>query len=555
MSTDITRIKRLLAAGQGEEALSVLQTRPMQSADIRMLKSAALDAVGDWETANRLNLSLMSDVSHRGWALAAEAARYAVSGNRARAVTCFNMALNTGQIGSPQGRTAYFSNGAQTNPLQGHTYYDGDWDGALSCDWLYKRYPHLKQHHEVISQAFAEAFQRMSAAGLTLYQTDPVFGPAAQGLTGAIEAAIEGMLTAKWAAFDKGEMAGPSLLARYRAARTVCGERAVLFALDGFVRRDGSRYESEPARRFLETAIEAGCKATLFETDVMYDAAMADDQAAFNTAVEGLRQAVAAMKPDILFMEAHSYGQKIRWISAPYLQHLKRIYGFKLVVFASDVNDYFPIDLDAWQGTADLIVGGPVCSVHHNPFDNAPGFLQSVAVPLTRDYLRSCEQTERDIGFSFAGNSHSHRSRLIKALSGVTDQVYLNLNNKIPRPDPLSYVDYHALLRRTRMMVNFGRISEAETLKGRTIEAIASGVLNFEFHDSLVPRMYLPYIHYIPFSNLDQLVQFGRFFEKHRAWRDKIAGQGRLFHLENYDGVRFWQLIFKTLETDQSALR
>ena len=99
-------------------------------------------------------------------------------------------------------------------------------------------------------------------------------------------------------------------------------------------------------------------------------------------------------------------------------------------------------------------------------------------------------------------------------------------------------------------MVNVGDIAETQIWKGRTIEAIASGVLNFEFHNRLVPQMYLPYIHYIPFSNLDQLVQFARFFEKHRAWRDKIAEQGRLFHLENYDGVRFWQLVFKALETN-----
>ena len=513
----------LIGAHQFQTAIQVLEIDAEGTVNDLNRKSRflsiAYDGVGRAEDAGRLNRHLMTEGEHRAWAMAAEAARYAAQGREDCAIRCFLAALNCGLLPG-------FHGGLYQKEMDYRPF---------SCEWLFRLYPAYRPHCDAIRKAFTQAYQRSTCYGARLNAPDPIFGRAKEGYGAETEQIIQAVLSAHWRTYQAGDTPKPAHLRQMQTPSQALDGRRVLIALSAYAEREGVRYESELAVRKQQSARSVGMDMAFFDTS--------QNRLAQRPAFE---QAVAAHRPGLVLMEAEGHAENLRALGEGFLLALKEKYRFKLAVFASDPHDYFPNDLLSWDAVADVILTFPNEGLHLDRFRDTGRCLEITAIGLPESHMHQCANAERDLDFFFAGSAYLNRAQLVHRVAEVFETKFVQINNSVPAPTPLTPEDYLAHLRRAKLTVNSGRINEIEAFKGRSIEAIGSGVLNLECDNTLLPRLYIPFIHYVPVANLDQAVQFARFFKANPDWRARIAEAGRVFHAAHYHHDAIWSAIWAT---------
>ena len=520
LTTQCVFAEALIAARQFQIAVQVLEVEADGTIEAlnrkRHFLSIAYDGVGRSEEAGRLNRYLMTEGAYRAWAMAGEAARYAVQGREECAVRCFLSALNCGVVPG----------------FHGGLYRKETDDQPFSCEWLFTLYPGYQPHAAVIRKAFLEAYRRSSVYGARLAAPDPIFGRAREGYHAETEQVIRAVLLAHWQAYQAGDTPEPAYLRQRQTPPQVLDGQRVLIALSASAERDGGRCESGFAARIQQSARSAGMDVAFFDTSQNRPA----ERPVWETAFE---QAVAAHRPGLVLTEAEGLHEP----DEAFLSALKEKYRFKLAVFAADPHEYAPNDVLSRDAVADVILTYPNEGLHPGRFRDTGRCLEMTAPGLPEDHMHQCADADRDLDFFFAGSADLNHTQLVHRVAEVFESKVVRINNAVPAPAPLSAGDYLAHLRRAKLTVNSGRVNEIETFKGRATEAIGSGVLTLDCDGTLLSRLYIPFIHYVPVANLDQAVQFARFFKANPDWLTRIAEQGRVFHATHYHHDALWSAI------------
>jgi len=130
---------------------------------------------------------------------------------------------------------------------------------------------------------------------------------------------------------------------------------------------------------------------------------------------------------------------------------------------------------------------------------------------------RSFFETPRtkEIGLHYIGSATRNRGDWLRAASmlGIPMKAIMHGREKATAPDFEGYLKF---LTDALMIFNTGHMYPTMScVTGRVFEAIYAQALLFEEVESDINDFFVPFVHYIPYSNIHELVQLAQFFILH----------------------------------------
>jgi spore maturation protein CgeB len=150
----------------------------------------------------------------------------------------------------------------------------------------------------------------------------------------------------------------------------------------------------------------------------------------------------------------------------------------------------------------------------------------------------------KDINVSFLGQISSYRSyraELIRFLIDAGVDGYFSTRDRAQQVTHEQYADVYA---RSFMSINFSASVSCDQFKSRILEIMYSGAMLLESENDQISRYFTPFVHYVPFTDKDDLLDKIAYYEAHPQERDRIARAGHDKAREQYNARHFWESIF-----------
>lgn len=386
--------------------------------------------------------------------------------------------------------------------------------------------------------------------------------PSSVGIRDLSESGIGRFLEQRFQLWERGDIEPPQgAAAPSRPSPDLVGLRVMIC----FRRRTraalGSRDHEAPLH-YANSARDAGL--TVLEHDIsafIFPQPHADDQK--RSEIERLERVIAEFRPNVVLFdwpihpfitfEDELFGPPDPVMNAEVftrrLSNLKTRYGFCLV----------PVFLDVWvsQWTPAVAAAASLAdaAIHYHPaLSRAPGNPlagKDVCMPgiIFSDRVLFDDGRDRDIAFAFAGSCCTYmrtfwfsqiknRGLPIRLLSGDFDGAAVV---------PVS--EYAQRLRRTKVSLNIGsRDRHISIITGRVLESMMSGCLLLDEQNDQMDHFFVPYVHYLPFADMDELEALVGFLSAHDEWRRKIAQAGTAWVNDRYSKVNQWRTIVATAQ-------
>ena len=212
---------------------------------------------------------------------------------------------------------------------------------------------------------------------------------------------------------------------------------------------------------------------------------------------------------------------------------------FKILSVISDTDECNNFPLYFWANLCDLVT-------YHN--DSPSTVFETKPHKLVKWHLPFFEQAydtslPKDIDFSFMGSNSRGRGYYLTGLTALGVNPYIVTSNRHGDGDP-SIRDYIELLCRSRLTFNTGYVAgNAAIMTGRIFEAILADTLLFEEVGSAIADFFVPFKHYIPFSNLHQLKAYIQYFSYHEEDRIEIVTAAKAHYFKYMQSQNFWAAI------------
>ena len=238
-------------------------------------------------------------------------------------------------------------------------------------------------------------------------------------------------------------------------------------------------------------------------------------------------------------------------IQPSHVKYLCDKYNMKSVAFMSDDFITFPNNaFDPWAPHVDRLA---TCSATYSRAHNSEYFNKAFCALHPFDeqsYFDVDEARNKPYDFVFCGIAKRFRTIFLHAIR-KTDINFklLDQNGSLAWNGRLSYENYIQILLSGKTTLNTGyRDANINILTGRSFEAILAKCLLLEQEGTPLFEYFIPYIHYIPVSNIHQVIHYIKFFAKHEHWRQRIT-QGALdWFMRHYSSACFWNhLVYHTL--------
>jgi len=295
-----------------------------------------------------------------------------------------------------------------------------------------------------------------------------------------------------------------------------------------------SPYRNASGRRGLALDVEALCH--LLDT---------------NHAYRVLLEIAGHLKPKLLYVQAGGVSRRDE-LPAELLLALREALGCRVVMLYTDAvkpffhNQHRRIYTPAVDAFVAIDAGfppeacGPAVINGWTPVDAAQFFP---------------DEGERPIDVLFSGSRREHyqyRGRMLDALraQGIAVEVTGDGERRLSRGE------YAATTRRAKIVLNFSRAptrpvavlsdrsDDAVHLKGRVIEALASGCLLLEERNTVTGQFLTEGEHYVAFDGIDELLAKIRHYLAHPAEREAIARAGHAAWKARYTEEAFWTLVW-----------
>ncbi len=165
--------------------------------------------------------------------------------------------------------------------------------------------------------------------------------------------------------------------------------------------------------------------------------------------------------------------------------------------------------------------------------------------PYLEDLFQRAED-EKDIDAAFVGGVFDYnypraiwltlmRSRQMQC------QVFLANHTTSGCAAGKSVEEYAAFMSRLKISVNFSsRNSAKKIMTGRTWESIIARCLLLEEDNDEIKNYFVPWVHYIPFSRLDELEAYLGFFLRRRDARERITQQAYRWFEQHFSKEKIW---------------
>jgi glycosyltransferase involved in cell wall biosynthesis len=154
-------------------------------------------------------------------------------------------------------------------------------------------------------------------------------------------------------------------------------------------------------------------------------------------------------------------------------------------------------------------------------------------------------RVERDLDVTFVGSQgYQERHSAITYLKNNGVEVTTAGGQK----SMLDVNQYANLLQRSKISLNFCQNNEGfSQLKGRIFESTSCGAMLMESqHDvNWIERWFLPMVHYVPFTNHEDLKNKINYYLSNDEERNRIAENGWRKTMESYSNVAWWSYVLK----------
>ncbi|NKB57024.1 MAG: glycosyltransferase [Alphaproteobacteria bacterium] len=157
------------------------------------------------------------------------------------------------------------------------------------------------------------------------------------------------------------------------------------------------------------------------------------------------------------------------------------------------------------------------------------------------------DDTARDIDVSFIGSTERYLDRK----TALTRLIQAGISIKKSggqREQHLSINDYAALLRRSRVTLNFSKVFAPEVpthqLKGRVLEAMLCGALLLEPNNLQTKRWLVPGEHYDTFGSFDELIEKVSFYLANEDARVAMTRCAAEKVKSTLSATAFWTAVF-----------
>jgi len=260
--------------------------------------------------------------------------------------------------------------------------------------------------------------------------------------------------------------------------------------------------------------------------------------------IDAFISTIEGYAPDIILVDGNYFGSE-QTINVALLGRIKAQFNSKIGVFFADLfGDRYKL-AQYWAPNVDMIITFEPCfdAARHLPPDMA---LACVPVPIAKKHFNTSPIKDIDIALIGSISGKYLRADAASLLHQAGIPLYMGGNEqKITAPD---YAEYAQLVGRTKIMINFtARNSEYFGICARLWETIFSGGLFLEQDCSSTRAFFIPFVHYIPFTTMAELVAYARYFLKYPSARDRIARQGLEFAQHHYSDRVFWDMIIKRI--------
>lgn len=157
----------------------------------------------------------------------------------------------------------------------------------------------------------------------------------------------------------------------------------------------------------------------------------------------------------------------------------------------------------------------------------------------------------RDIDMSYLGSLKKDRLSYINYLIKNNVSVFYGGGE---REEHLSTQKYADMLKQSKMTLSFSRAHCSHVINARLFEAMNCGAMVLEEESFETPKLFVPFVDYVPYVSREDLLEKARYFRQHDKEREKIANNGYQKTLYLYSAKHFWQLLIdRVLKTSSRS--
>jgi tetratricopeptide (TPR) repeat protein len=374
----------------------------------------------------------------------------------------------------------------------------------------------------------------------------PLIGPAGPVLSAGAEAVIASVFDAHLRLFENGQRPRPDLLPEPAPAIDVTGRRVFLIqnehigADPRFVRNDIGDHlaHSAAAHGQIVSRSAAAHLVLLCKPEVQQPERLGEG-------IATLISEIAAFKPDVIILDGNFIGTELT-LQAHHIAQF-RPQGCKVVVTVGDLYDSQPNFLDYWGGSADLVLAFNAGSTHADISDQRDKLFYWPCLPFEPDLFHPVSDGKKLHDLCVLGSHNRARDIYADLLRSYGMDGFYSIHDRSIAAAP-DAEQYRRLLASARLVFNNGYITSAESiLTGRLFEGILAGSVVMEEAGSDAARLFVPFVHFVPFANIHQLVGFSQFLLKHPDRRIAIASRALAWSKEHLSTQAFWSHLWARL--------
>ncbi len=229
--------------------------------------------------------------------------------------------------------------------------------------------------------------------------------------------------------------------------------------------------------------------------------------------------------------------------------NLKKQYNFKLMGFIGDYycfggNFHDPFIAGEMQKYYDLVHVND--TIHPNYEKHVKNGVQ-IHFP-TMPY-KPVVQKPKTIDFGFSGYEYKNRDAFLGGLGDYIPNSQVYLNNRHFNDVFKSFYEFLDFYAKTKITFSTSYLDESNYLNATRIrEGIISKTLLLHEKDTTITLYYVPFVHYIPVTNRNEVIIYSQFFTKHEQYRQQITENAFQFYNNNYSQYHYWSYIFQKLQ-------
>ena len=306
-------------------------------------------------------------------------------------------------------------------------------------------------------------------------------------------------------------------------------------------------FPNDCVEQYVATGVECGLSVRAYTDDVIvYSSQARCSDADARKHLRDFALMVEEERPDVLMLDC-GFASNPRSITPTFINDLRQRCGFRVVCLMRDCMYGNVAITEEWITVADtLVVGDPKAAIYSEKYRDLHAAVLTLPTIPTERALYHGEEAPRDLPLTFIGSiNHPSRPMVLSALLDA-DIAFEAIYGDRRRERTATKEGYVEFLRRSRATLNISVHSETERLvTARVWQAIACGTVLVEQENAGTAAFFVPYLHYLPWNNVADIVQTARFLERNDDYRERIGNAGSDWYLEHYNAARLWTTLLE----------